>query len=88
VELTWNTFDHLILEYEIPNMMAIWGNRAFRALPLKWREKVRFLMDTFDSQRSKRCFSRRLFSLMRAGYGMQCTTGYAEAFCRKLVLAG
>jgi len=93
-ELTWNTFrDHLILEYEIPKYDGDLGQPSvFVPLPAEVCEKkVRFLMDTFDSQRSKRWFQPETFlSLMRLR-GMECnaTTGYAEAFfCRKLVLAG
>jgi hypothetical protein len=52
-------------------------------------KKVRFIMDTFQSQRSKRWFQPETFlSLMRLR-GMECnaSTGYAEAFfCHKLVL--
>ena len=93
-ELTWNTFrDHLILEYEIPKYDGDLGQPSvFVPLPAEVCEKkVRFLMDTFDSQRSKRWFQPETFlSLMRLR-GMECNapTGYAEAFfCRKLVLVG
>jgi LmbE family N-acetylglucosaminyl deacetylase len=93
-DLTWNTFrDHLILEYEIPKYDGDLGQPSiFVPLPAEVCEKkVRFLMDTFDSQRSKRWFQPETFlSLMRLR-GMECNapTGYAEAFfCRKLVLVG
>jgi LmbE family N-acetylglucosaminyl deacetylase len=91
-ELTWNTFrDHLILEYEIPKYDGDMGRPSvFVPLPLEVCEaKVRFLMDTFRSQSSKRWFQPETFrSLMRLR-GMECnaSSGYAEAFyCRKLVL--
>jgi len=91
-ELTWNTFrDHMILEYEIPKYDGDLG-RPSVFVPLKPEEceaKVHFIMDTFQSQRSKRWFEQSTFlSLMRLR-GMECNapSGYAEAFyCRKLVL--
>ena len=52
-------------------------------------KKVRYIMDTFQSQRAKRWFQPDTFlSLMRLR-GMECNapSGYAEAFyCRKMVL--
>lgn len=91
-ELTWNTFrDHLILEYEIPKYDGDLGQPGlFVPLePAVCQKKVRYLMDTFQSQRSKRWFQEDTFlSLMRLR-GMECNapSGYAEAFyCRKMVL--
>ena len=91
-ELTWNTFrDHLILEYEIPKYDGDMGQPSV-FLPLSGEvceKKVRFIMDTFQSQRTKRWFQPETFlSLMRLR-GMECnaSSGYAEAFfCHKLVL--
>jgi LmbE family N-acetylglucosaminyl deacetylase len=91
-ELTWNTFrDHFILEYEIPKYDGDLGQPGF-FVPLQQdvcRKKVQFLMDAFESQRSKRWFQEDTFlSLMRLR-GMECNapSGYAEAFyCRKMVL--
>ncbi|HEU0047216.1 MAG TPA: hypothetical protein VFQ43_06400, partial [Nitrososphaera sp.] len=91
-ELTWNTFrDHLILEYEIPKYDGDLG-RPNVFVPLEanlCQAKVHYLMDAFQSQRSKRWFQDETFlSLMRMR-GMECNadSGYAEAFyCRKLVL--
>jgi LmbE family N-acetylglucosaminyl deacetylase len=91
-ELTWNTFrDHLILEYEIPKFDGDLGQPNL-FVPLDeelCRKKVRILMDSFPSQRTKRWFQEETFlSLMRMR-GMECNSasGYAEAFyCRKLVL--
>ena len=91
-ELTWNTFrDHLILEYEIPKYDGDMG-RPSVFVPLEHElceKKVGYLMDTFQSQCSKRWFKKDTFlSLMRLR-GMECNapSGYAEAFyCRKLVL--
>jgi LmbE family N-acetylglucosaminyl deacetylase len=91
-ELTWNTFrDHLILEYEIPKYDGDFGQpNVFVPLPAEVCEKkVRYIMDTFHSQHSKRWFQPDTFrSLMRLR-GMECnaSSGYAEAFyCHKMVL--
>jgi LmbE family N-acetylglucosaminyl deacetylase len=91
-ELTWNTFrDHLILEYEIPKYDGDLGQPGlFVPLPSEvYQTKVRYIMDAFQSQHSKRWFEEETFlSLMRLR-GMECNapSGYAEAFyCRKLVL--
>lgn len=91
-ELTWNTFrDHLILEYEIPKYDGDLGQPGL-FVPLEaavCQRKVRYLMDSFQSQRAKRWFQEDTFlSLMRLR-GMECNapSGYAEAFyCRKMVL--
>ena len=91
-ELTWNTFrDHLILEYEIPKYDGDLG-RPSVFVPLEdelCRTKVRYLMEAFQSQHTKRWFQESTFlSLMRLR-GMECnaSSGYAEAFyCRKVVL--
>jgi LmbE family N-acetylglucosaminyl deacetylase len=90
--LTWNTFrDHLILEYEIPKYDGDLGQPNF-FVPLPpdvFQRKVRYLMDAFQTQHSKRWFQEDTFlSLMRLR-GMECNapSGYAEAFyCHKLVL--
>jgi LmbE family N-acetylglucosaminyl deacetylase len=91
-ELTWNTFrNHLILEYEIPKYDGDLG-RPNVFVPLCSdisRKKVRYLMNTFESQRVKHWFQEdTFFSLMRLR-GVECSSpsGHAEAFsCRKLVL--
>jgi LmbE family N-acetylglucosaminyl deacetylase len=91
-ELTWNTFrDHLILEYEIPKYDGDMGQPSV-FVPLEaelCQQKIGYLLDTFQSQASRRWFEERTFlSLMRLR-GMECnsSSGYAEAFyCRKLVL--
>lgn len=91
-ELTWNTFrDHLILEYEIPKYDGDLGRPNF-FVPVEHgilQAKIKFLMDSFESQHSKKWFEAETFrSLMRLR-GMECnsSSGYAEAFyCRKLVL--
>jgi LmbE family N-acetylglucosaminyl deacetylase len=91
-ELTWNAFrDHFILEYEVPKYDGDLGQPSV-FVPLEFdlcKKKVQFLMDAFQSQRSKRWFEENTFlSLMRLR-GMECNapSGYAEAFyCHKLVL--
>lgn len=91
-ELTWNTFrDHMILEYEVPKYDGDLGQpNCFVPLESEvFQEKVRSIMDAFQSQHSKRWFREETFlSLMRLR-GMECNSasGYAEAFyCRKMVL--
>lgn len=91
-ELTGNTFrDHLILEYEIPKYDGDLGQpNCFVPLEVEvTQEKIRSIMDAFQSQHSKRWFREDTFlSLMRLR-GMECNSasGYAEAFyCRKIVL--
>jgi LmbE family N-acetylglucosaminyl deacetylase len=91
-ELTWNTFrDHFILEYEIPKYDGDLGQPTV-FVPLEaeiCERKVRYIMDAFQSQRTKRWFREDTFlSLMRLR-GMECNapSGYAEAFYgRKIVL--
>jgi len=91
-DLTWNTFrDHLILEYEIPKYDGDLSQPNFY-VPLTeevCKKKVRYLMDTFASQRSKRWFEESTFLALMRLRGMECNSpsGYAEAFhSRKLVL--
>lgn len=91
-ELTRNAFrDHLILEYEIPKYDGDIG-RPNVYVPLErelYQNKIRYIMETFQSQTSKRWFEESTFlSLMRIR-GMECNSpsGYAEAFyCHKVVL--
>ena len=92
-ELTWNTFrDHFILEYEIPKYDGDLG-RPNVFLPLEtelYQKKVRYIVDTFQSQRGKRWFEAETFLGLMRLRGMECNapSGYAEAFyCRKIVLA-
>jgi LmbE family N-acetylglucosaminyl deacetylase len=91
-ESTWNTFrNHFILEYEIPKYDGDLGQPSV-FVPLEksvCQTKVRYLLDAFQSQRSKHWFEEDTFlSLMRLR-GMECNApgGYAEAFfCRKMIL--
>jgi LmbE family N-acetylglucosaminyl deacetylase len=91
-ELTWNTFrDHMILEYEIPKYDGDLGQPSV-FVPLgaeQYQKKVRYLMEAFPSQHSKRWFQPETFLALMRLRGMECNapSGYAEAFyCRKLVL--
>jgi LmbE family N-acetylglucosaminyl deacetylase len=91
-ELTWNTFrDHLILEYEIPKYDGDMGQPSV-FVPLDaetCQKKIRFLMEAFESQRSKRWFEAETFSALMRLRGMECNSasGFAEAFyCRKMTL--
>ncbi len=64
-ELTWNTFrDHVILEYEIPKYDGDMGRpNVFVQLDAEAsKKKVTYLMETFQSQRSKRWFRGARFS--------------------------
>jgi len=91
-ELTWNTFrDHMILEYEVPKYDGDLGQPGlFVPLPLEIsQKKVRYIMDAFESQRTKRWFREDTFSSLMRLRGMECNapSGYAEAFyCHKVVL--
>jgi LmbE family N-acetylglucosaminyl deacetylase len=92
-ELTWNTFrNHLILEYEIPKYDGDMG-RPNTFMPLSeasFQGKVSHLLQAFESQRSKRWFSRETFLGLMRIRGMECDspTDYAEAFySRKIILS-
>jgi LmbE family N-acetylglucosaminyl deacetylase len=91
-ELTWNTFrNHLILEYEIPKYDGDMGRpNAFVPIEAEaCRKKLAYLMDAFESQRSRNWFQQDTFSSLMRLRGMECNapSGFAEAFyCRKLVL--
>jgi hypothetical protein len=81
----------LVLEYEIPKYDGDMGQPSV-FVPLEadvCQKKVRYILDTFQSQHTKRWFEEStFFSLMRLR-GMECNapSGYAEAFyCRKIVL--
>ena len=91
-ELSWNTFrDHLVLEYEIPKYDGDLGQPSV-FVPLEremCEKKVRYIIDSFESQRGKRWFEESTFMALMRLRGMECDapSGYAEAFyCRKLVL--
>jgi LmbE family N-acetylglucosaminyl deacetylase len=91
-ELTWNTFrNHIVLEYEIPKFDGDLGQpNVFMPLDKEMYEnKVKYLMDVFGTQRSKRWFEPETFLGLMRLRGMECNSpsGYAEAFYgRKVVL--
>lgn len=91
-ELAWNTFrNHLILEYEIPKYDGGLGSpNLFVQVDESLREKkVRYLLESFESQAGKAWFSGETFSgLMRLrGVESNAPSGYAEGFyCRKICL--
>jgi LmbE family N-acetylglucosaminyl deacetylase len=91
-ELTWNTFrNHLIFEYEIPKYDGDLGQPCV-FVPLEARicqDKIRYIIETFQSQLSKPWFQENTFYSLLRLRGVECNapSGYAEAFyCRKLVL--
>jgi LmbE family N-acetylglucosaminyl deacetylase len=91
-ELTWNTFrNHLILEYEIPKYDGDVG-RPNLFVPLEAPQverKVDYLLEAFESQRTKRWFDRATFMALMRIRGMESNSpsGYAEAFhVRKVVI--
>ena len=91
-ELTWNTFrNHLILEYEIPKYDGDMGQPNF-FVPLDrdiCENKTRYLLEAFQTQRSKAWFSRETFLGLMRLRGVECVSpsGYAEAFyCRKVIV--
>jgi LmbE family N-acetylglucosaminyl deacetylase len=91
-ELTWNTFrNHFILEYEVPKYDGDLGQPSV-FVPLDqeiYEKKVRYLMEAFETQRSKQWFGEDTFLALMRLRGMECVaaSGYAEAFyCRKIVL--
>lgn len=89
-ELTWNTFrDHLILEYEVPKYDGDLGSpNCFVHLDERTcRQKLRYLMTVFQSQKDRHWFTADTFrGLMRLrGVESNSSGRYAEAFyCRKL----
>jgi LmbE family N-acetylglucosaminyl deacetylase len=84
-DLTWNTFrGNLILEYEIPKYDADLGSPNFYVPVTRAHgaAKIRHLMSTFATQRSRRWFSEETFrGLMRLrGIESGDTAEFAEAF--------
>jgi LmbE family N-acetylglucosaminyl deacetylase len=91
-DLTWNTFrNHHVLEYEIPKYDGDLGQPNF-FVPLEesvCSRKIRYLLDSFVSQRQKQWFDEQTFRAILRLRGMEANspTRYAEAFyCRKAVL--
>ena len=92
-ELTWNTFrDHVILEYEIIKYDGGLGSpNVFVHLSEKvCAEKIKYMMDNFQSQRSHQWFTEDTFRaiLRLRGVEANAPSKFAEAFyARKLVLS-
>jgi hypothetical protein len=81
----------LIWEYEIPKYDGDLGQPSlYVPLPAEvYEKKVRFLMDAFQSQRTKPWFEENTFLGLMRLRGMECNapSGHAEAFyCRKLIM--
>jgi len=68
-DLTWNTFrNHLILEYEIPKYDADLGSPNFfvHLDDLICQEKIKYILESFESQKGKHWFAEETFlSLLR-----------------------
>lgn len=93
-ELTWNTYrDHAILEYEIPKYDGgLRTPNVFVELEdAVFDRKVRYLMDVFATQRSRRWFRQETFEAAARLRGLECNAphGLAEGFYgRKIVVSG
>jgi LmbE family N-acetylglucosaminyl deacetylase len=92
-DLTWNTFrKQLILEYEVPKWDGDLG-RPNLYVPVSRamaHRKIRALLSTFGTQRSKDWFSEDTFSGLMRLRGMECRAvgGHAEAFhARKVTVS-
>jgi LmbE family N-acetylglucosaminyl deacetylase len=91
-DLTWNTFrNSMILEYEVPKYDGDLGTpNVFMEISEELaKEKIDILLESFESQRTKRWFSAELFQSLLRLRGMECSaaSGLAEAFYgRKIVL--
>lgn len=89
-DLAWNTFRRsLILEYEIPKWDGDLGipNLFVPLSAHAANEKIRLLMESFASQRSKDWFDEDTFRGLMRLRGMECRapSGFGEAFvARKL----
>ena len=84
-ELTWNTFrDHLILEYEIPKWDGDTGqpNVYVRLDETTVQSKIRYLMDSFATQRDHHWYDEDTFRGLMRIRGLECNAPgrYAEAF--------
>jgi LmbE family N-acetylglucosaminyl deacetylase len=91
-DLTWNTFrSHMILEYEIPKYDGDLGNPNFyvRLDESICATKVKYLIDSFQTQANKHWFTEDTFLALSRLRGIESNapTTYAEAFyCRKVAL--
>lgn len=84
-ELTWNTFRrHLILEYEVPKYDADLAtpNVYVPVNPRTMRQKARYLLEAYTSQRDKSWFTADTFGALMRIRGIESGSreGYAEGF--------
>ncbi len=90
-ELTWNTYrNHFILEYEVPKYDGDLGQPNFYVSlnERQLKNKLNYLMESFQSQKSKHWFDNDTFSSIMRIRGLESASpsGYAEAFySRKIV---
>jgi LmbE family N-acetylglucosaminyl deacetylase len=90
-DLTWNTFrDHLILEYEIPKYDGDLGcpNFFVHLEESICNQKVKYILNYFQSQRENQWFSQETFLSVLRLRGLESNSPhkYAEAFyCRKII---
>lgn len=91
-DLTWNTFrNHFILEYEVPKYDGDLGspNLFVHLSESTCQNKVRYVLENFQSQKEKHWFEQETFlSIMRLrGIEAASPSKYAEAYyCRKIIL--
>ena len=82
-DLTWETFrDHVVLEYEVPKYDGDLGTpNLFVELPEPILErKLAHLAEAFPSQRERTVFRKDTFRALMRLRGLECASGYAEAF--------
>jgi LmbE family N-acetylglucosaminyl deacetylase len=84
-QLTWNTFrDHLILEYEIQKYDGDMGRpNIYAPLSLEnMQQKLNIILDSFQSQHSRKWFEAETFSSLMRLRGMESNSPsrYAEAY--------
>jgi LmbE family N-acetylglucosaminyl deacetylase len=89
-DFTWNTFrNHTIIEYEVPKWDGDLG-RPNLYVPLSAaivQRKIRYILDSFQSQTRKNWFTEDAFLSLLRLRGIESQEHYAEAFySRKLVI--
>lgn len=87
-ELTWNAFrDHLVLEYEVPKWDGdLTTPNAYVQLRAKHvRAKIRHLLASYPSQRSKSWFDKDTFQGLMRLRGVEAGCQWAEGFCAKKI---
>ncbi len=88
-DLTWNTFrNHLILEFKVPKCDGDLGQpNVFVPLDTEiCRAKTEAIMRHFASHETKHWFTGSTFESISRLRGIECASGFAEAFyCRKMI---